>query len=97
MTRAWFDARKEQLSSAAGAGAKRVWFDPLTKKRFGSKNTYEAHVQSKRYQDLVKKSGQPAPAPQVSFVKQQQGSGLQHYSALPVRWALLPAIVCTEN
>ena len=78
VTRAWFDARKEQLTSAAGAGAKRVWVDPLTKKRFGSKNTYEAHVQSKRYQTLVKQSGSPAPEPQVYF-SNQQATGQCHF------------------
>ena len=74
VTRVWFDQRKDQLGSAAGAGAKRVWFDPLTKKRFQSKSTYQAHVSSRKYQDLVKKSGQPAPEPQVTFVS-KQGAG----------------------
>ncbi len=35
--------------------------DPLTKKKFSTENTYLAYVRSKKYQDLVRKSGQPAP------------------------------------
>ncbi|GFR48596.1 hypothetical protein Agub_g10500 [Astrephomene gubernaculifera] len=66
VTKEWFEARKAQLSSAAaGASAaapvQRIWIDPLTKKKFNTENTYQAFVRSKKYLDLVRKSGQPAP------------------------------------
>ena len=74
MTKEWFDSRKEQLSSSAGLAAQKSWVDPLTKKRFGSENTYTAFVRSKKYQDLVRKSGQPAPAPLVT-VRRAEDTG----------------------
>ena len=42
-----------------------VWIDPLTKKKFMSENTYLAYTRSKKYTDMVKKSGQPAPEPVI--------------------------------
>ena len=39
--------------------------DPLTRRRFGSENTYLAHVNSNKYKELVRHSGQPAPEPVV--------------------------------
>jgi pre-60S factor REI1 len=67
VTREWYDARRAQLSAANGAGPlQRVWTDPLTTKKFYSENTYETYVRSKKYTDLVKKSGQPAPAAIIS-------------------------------
>ena len=86
VTRVWFEQRREQLGSAAGAGAKRVWFDPLTKKRFQSKSTYEAHVSSRKYQDLVKKSGQPAPQPVVTFVNKQAPGTVLQLAQIPCSW-----------
>lgn len=85
VTREWFEARKAQLSSAQAAGAvgsipagaTQVWFDPLTRKTFRTEQTYQAHVRSNKYQELVRKSGQPAPAAVISFRKpaevEQQG------------------------
>ncbi|KAK9821205.1 hypothetical protein WJX74_010152 [Apatococcus lobatus] len=67
VTREWFDARKDQLQGTASAAVQKTWFDPLTKKRFGSENTYLAHVNSKKYKDLVTKSGAPAPEPIVKL------------------------------
>lgn len=67
VTKDWFDSRKEQLSSTAALAAQQTWTDPLTKRRFGSENTYNAFVRSKKYQDLVKKSGQPQPKPYISI------------------------------
>lgn len=65
VTKEWFEARKEQLieSPTTGTPGSVLWVDPLTKKKFSSENTYQAYVRSKKYLDLVKKSGQPAPAP----------------------------------
>lgn len=81
VTKEWFDSRKEQLSSSAAAlSAQKIWLDPLTKKRFSSENTYTAFVRSKKYQDLVRKSGSPAPAPVVSIRKPAE-SGM-HNSAV---------------
>lgn len=67
VTKEWFEARKAQLASSATTvgPVQKVWVDPLTKKKFSSENTYQAHVRSKKYQDLVRKSGQPAPAPVI--------------------------------
>ena len=51
-----------------------VWFDPLTKKRFNTENTYQAHVNSKKYKELLKKLGKETPAPVVS-IKRPDGPG----------------------
>ncbi len=67
VTREWFDARKDQLQGTAAAAPQKTWFDPLTKKRFGSENTYLAHINSKKYKELVSKSGVPAPEPVVQL------------------------------
>ncbi|EFJ43099.1 hypothetical protein VOLCADRAFT_96796 [Volvox carteri f. nagariensis] len=67
VTKDWFEARKAQLSSAAAgataAPVQRTWIDPLTKKKFNTENTYLAFVRSKKYAELVRKSGQPPPEP----------------------------------
>lgn len=77
VTKEWFDSRKELLSSTAALSAQQIWTDPLTKRRFGSENTYNAFVRSKKYQDLVKKSGQPQPKPYVSIQRNEEnGKGL---------------------
>lgn len=67
VTKEWFEARKAQLASGAtgGGAAAQIWIDPLTKKKFMSENTYQAYTRSKKYLELVKKSGQPAPAPLI--------------------------------
>lgn len=69
VTKEWFDARKEQLSTTATTvgPVQKFWYDPLTKKKFSSENTYVAHVNSKKYKDLVKKTEQEAPAPVVTM------------------------------
>lgn len=69
VTKEWFDARKEQLSTTATTvgPVQKFWYDPLTKKKFSSENTYVAHVNSKKYKDHVKKTGQEAPAPVVTM------------------------------
>jgi pre-60S factor REI1 len=36
--------------------------DPLTNKKFGSEQTYNVYVNSKRYKELVRKTGVAAPA-----------------------------------
>ncbi|GAX79479.1 hypothetical protein CEUSTIGMA_g6920.t1 [Chlamydomonas eustigma] len=64
VTKEWFETRKAQLASGSIAvNVAKVWIDPLTKKKFSNQNTYLAHIKSKKYQDLVKKSGQPPPGP----------------------------------
>mmetsp|Transcript_14553 Transcript_14553/g.31692 ORF Transcript_14553/g.31692 Transcript_14553/m.31692 type:complete len:491 (+) Transcript_14553:70-1542(+) len=76
VTKEWFEARKAQLSVTAGSagseGIQKLWVDPLTKKKFMSENTYQAHVRSKKYQELVRKSGAPAPAPVIIMRKPGQ-------------------------
>lgn len=42
VTREWYDARKSQLLGSLDTSVKRTWQDPLTGKKFGSENTYEA-------------------------------------------------------
>lgn len=69
VTKDWFDARKAQLSTTSETIVQQVWFDPLTKKKFSSEKTYLAHVKSKKYKDLVRKSGQEAPAAVISVKK----------------------------
>lgn len=58
------------MLAAASGPMQRIWFDPLTKKKFYSENTYLAFIRSKKYQDLVKKSGNPPP-PAVVTVRRQ--------------------------
>eukprot|EP00775_Hariotina_reticulata_P013233 gene13233-13364_t len=69
VTKEWFEARKAQLTSASAAAHQKIWYDPLTKRKFQTHNTYQAHVNSKKYQELVKQSGQPAPAPVIMMRK----------------------------
>ena len=75
VTREWYDARAAALAARGGGGgsapgappgARRSWFDPLTRKRFASEATYKTFVASKKYRDAVKASGAPAPAPVVA-------------------------------
>jgi len=61
VTREWYDARKSQIEAASGKNLQKVWFDPLSKRRFSSENTYLAFTRSKKYQEMVRKSGSPAP------------------------------------
>lgn len=72
VTKEWFEARKSQLSGAVTSMHK-VWFDPLSKKKFYSENTYMAFTRSKKYLDMVKKSGGEAPDPVVSIKKVDGG------------------------
>lgn len=44
MTREWYEARKAQLLAASSTPVQRVWFDPLTRRKFYSENTYLAFV-----------------------------------------------------
>lgn len=74
VTREWYDARRAQLTSTSSAPVQRVWFDPLTKKKFYSENTYQAFTRSKKYQELVKKSNKPAPIAVVTLRKLDDGS-----------------------
>ena len=56
----------------------KIWVDPLTKKKFGSENTYKAFVNSKKYKDLVKQSGQQAPEPIVSLRRLETIGALEY-------------------
>ncbi len=67
VTREWFDARKAQLAAAAAGAVQRVWFDPLARKKFYSQNTYDVFTRSKKYAELVRRSGAPAPAAVVTL------------------------------
>ncbi|KAK9831427.1 hypothetical protein WJX81_003930 [Elliptochloris bilobata] len=74
VTREWFDARKEQLTATARTTATKVWVDPLTRRRFGSENTYLAHVNSNKYKELVRRSGRPAPDPVIVLRRADAGA-----------------------
>ena len=88
VTKEWFDSRKEQLSSTAALAAQQTWTDPLTKRRFGSENTYNAFTRSRKYQDLVKKSGQPQPKPYVTIQRaEDKGESLQQLPGVWLIWA----------
>lgn len=67
VTREFYEARRAQLSAASGAPTQKTWFDPLTRKKFFSENTYIAYTRSKKYQDAVKSTGQPAPPPVITL------------------------------
>ncbi|KAL6746598.1 hypothetical protein V8C86DRAFT_1839150 [Haematococcus lacustris] len=75
VTREWFEARKAQLASAQAStatatvppGCVRVWFDPLTRKTFRNEQTWQSHVRSNKYLELVRKSGEAAPEPVISI------------------------------
>lgn len=98
VTREWFDARKAQLmvSSAASNAVPvvKTWIDPLTKKKFMSESTYNTFVSSKKYLELVRKSGAPAPAPVILTKKEAEGAlahdyeqcTLQLCAPVHVRW-----------
>ncbi|KAI8111762.1 hypothetical protein M9435_004261 [Picochlorum sp. BPE23] len=66
VTKEWFEARRAQMtSSSSKKNVQKIWIDPLSKKKFLSENTYVAFTKSKKYQELVRKSGKPAPEPVV--------------------------------
>lgn len=75
VTREWFEARKEKIAATASTSVSKTWLDPLTKKKFSSENTYKAFVNSKKYIDLVKQSGKPAPEPIVSLRRTEAPAG----------------------
>ena len=77
VTKEWFESRKELLSSTASnvGPIQKFWYDPLTKKKFSSENTYVAHVNSKKFKDLVKKSGQEPPLPIIT-TRRAEASGM---------------------
>jgi pre-60S factor REI1 len=41
VTREWYEVRKAQLLATSATPVQRVWFDPLTKRKFYSENTYQ--------------------------------------------------------
>ena len=92
VTRDWFDARKDQLSSNAGARVEKTWTDPLTKKRFGSENTYQSFVGSRKYEDLVRKSGEQAPKAVVTVRRVDDAGKL----AMSIPPALLASVDFSE-
>ena len=59
-----------------------MWICPLTKKKFNSAKTYEAHTRSKKFRDILKKQGlDEAPEPIVSA--KSQPAAEQNASAAP--------------
>ncbi|KAL4857721.1 Cytoplasmic 60S subunit biogenesis factor REI1 1 [Chlorella vulgaris] len=90
VTREWYEVRKAQLLATSATPVQRVWFDPLTKRKFYSENTYQTFARSKKYQDLVKKSGGAAPAPIVTLRRVDEGSSAVAAAAAPAAPASLP-------
>lgn len=67
----WFEARKEQLRTAAPtAKGTQQWIDPLTRKKFASEATYRAFVSSNKYDKLLKEAGLTS-APEAVLVTKQ--------------------------
>ncbi|PRW45252.1 zinc finger protein [Chlorella sorokiniana] len=77
VTREWYEVRKAQLLATSATPVQKVWFDPLTRRKFYSENTYLAFARSKKYQELVRKSGEPAPAPIVTLRKVEEAQQAQ--------------------
>ena len=48
---------------------RQVWYDSLTRKKFSSEAKYREATGSKKYQELVRRSGGPAPEPIVTLRK----------------------------
>ena len=44
-----------------------MWYDPLTRKKFSSEAKYREATGSRKYRDLVRRSGAPAPEPVVTL------------------------------
>ncbi|KAG7670973.1 hypothetical protein Ndes2526A_g01239 [Nannochloris sp. 'desiccata'] len=74
VTKEWYEARRAQLAASASGPLQRIWLDPLTKKKFYSENTYQAFTRSKKYLDLVKRSGKAAPAAVVTVRRLNEGA-----------------------
>lgn len=76
VTKEWFDARKQQLaissSAASATPVTKVWLDPLSKKKFLSESTFATFTRSKKYIELVRKSGAPAPEPVVYIRREEE-------------------------
>jgi pre-60S factor REI1 len=83
VTKEWYEARRAQLAASASGPLQRIWLDPLTKKKFYSENTYQAFTRSKKYLDLVKRSGKPAPAAVVTVRRLNEGSAAGPAAAEP--------------
>ena len=100
VTKEWFESRKELLSSTASTvgPVQKFWYDPLTKKKFSSENTYVAHVNSKKFKDLVKKSGQEPPLAVVT-TRRAEASGTPLSVNCCVSETLEPACatVCSQT
>lgn len=95
VTKEWYEARRAQLTAAASGPLQRVWFDPLSKKKFYSENTYLAFTKSKKYQDLVKQSGNPPPPAVVTVRRVDQepaSNSAQKTSTAAPGYAIKPAV-----
>jgi hypothetical protein len=67
VTADWFEARKAQLAALTPQrSGPEVFVCPLTKKRFQSEATYNAHTQSRKFKAAMKAAGmQEVPEPRV--------------------------------
>ncbi|MEW5311384.1 MAG: hypothetical protein WDW38_003105 [Sanguina aurantia] len=95
VTKEWFDARKQQLaitsSAAAAVPVTKIWLDPLSKKKFLSESTFATFTRSKKYTELVRKSGAPAPEPVVYIRREEEPPAAVAAAAAPVRDLNTPA------
>ena len=79
VSKEWFEARRAQLQNTTNQRpVSKTWVDPLTGKRFGSENTYQTFVNSKKYKNLVKKSGKPAP--EATIVEKEEDVEMNDHS-----------------
>lgn len=95
VTKEWFEARRQQLSAASAGPLQKVWFDPLSRKKFYSENTYQAYVRSKKYQEMVRKSGNPAPSPVVTIRRAEPSAEQDQQKSersKPTEYTVKPAV-----
>lgn len=57
MTKEWYEARKAQLLATAATPVQKVWFDPLSKKKFYSEGAYQTFVRWVTAQTTLTQTG----------------------------------------
>ena len=67
-----------------------MYYDPLTRKKFMSKNAYDNAVNTNKYKELVRKSGVPPPPPILCTVNRQQPTAAAGGRACTMDISMLP-------
>ena len=78
VTKEWFDMRQAQVTAEQGSRKdqemSKVYTCSLTRKKFNSLATYEAHTKTKKFKSLLKSAGlTDAPEPVVRVKKDDEG------------------------